>query len=191
MAVIMGNKMPRNTGMALQFELRTISESPEMIDTVMKCLKCIKLLLQEKREHTRLSNEAGPDEYCSVIDEKDKILNNAAPTVAAKPPHFPNSSANCQACMLIHTHKTCAFKNHEPVNRTTHQWDYSPRGKLWATHHKPCLAIGYALPGHQPIQHSDGHYPTPNPYAKSYSQTTAVTITLTATIAMAITKIAI
>jgi hypothetical protein len=77
-----------------------------------------------------------------------------------------------QACgMLNHTRKTCAFKNHELANRTTHEWDYSLRGKLWATHHKPCLTIGYALPGHQPIQHSDGHHPKPNPYAKSYSQT--------------------
>jgi hypothetical protein len=96
MAVIMGKKMPRNTGMALQFELRTLSESPEKNDTVMKCLKRIKLLLQEKREYIRLSNEAGPDEYCPVIDEKDKILSNAAPTVATKTPAtLPNSSAKC------------------------------------------------------------------------------------------------
>jgi hypothetical protein len=168
----MGKKMPRNTGMALQFEIRTLSESSEKNDTVVKCLKRIKLLLQEKREHMRLSNEAGPDEYCSVIDEKDKILSNAAPTAAVKTPQFPNSSAKCQACgMFNHTRKFCAFKNHELANRTTHQWDYSPRGKLWATHHKPCLTIGYALPGHQPIQHSDGNYPKPNPYAKSNSQT--------------------
>jgi hypothetical protein len=40
MAVIMGKKMPRNTGMALQFEIRTLSESSEKNDTVaMKCLK--------------------------------------------------------------------------------------------------------------------------------------------------------
>jgi hypothetical protein len=120
----------------------------------------------------RLSNEAEPDEYCSVIDEKDKILSNAAPTAATKTPQFPNSSAKCQACgMFNHTRKFCAFKNHELANRTTHQWDYSPRGKLWATHHKPCLTIGYALPGHQSIQHSDRNYPKPNPYAKSNSQT--------------------
>jgi hypothetical protein len=78
--------------------------------------------------------------------------------------------------MLNHTRninvfKPHTFKNHELANRTTHQWDYSPRGKLWATHNKPCLTIGYALPGHQPITHADGHYPKPNPYAKSYSQT--------------------
>jgi hypothetical protein len=171
MAVIMANNMPRNTGMALQFELQTLSESPEKTDTVMKCLKRIKLLLQEKREHMHLSNEA--DEYCYVIDEKDKILRNAGPTVGAKATTVPNyNSAKCQACgMLNHTRKTCAFNNHELANRTTYQWDYSPRGKLWATHNKPCLTIGYTIPGHQPIRHSDGHYPKPNPYAKSYSQT--------------------
>jgi hypothetical protein len=131
MAVIMGNKIPRNTGMASQFELRTHSESPDKTDTVMKCLKRIKLLLQEKREH--------------VIDGKDKILSNAAPTVAAKSDNpFPNSSAKYQACgMLNHTRKTCAFKSHELANRTSHQWDYSPRGNLWATHNNSCLTIGY------------------------------------------------
>jgi hypothetical protein len=51
MAVIMGKKMPRNTGMALEFELRTQRESPNKNDTVQKCLKRIKLILQEKREH--------------------------------------------------------------------------------------------------------------------------------------------
>jgi hypothetical protein len=79
MAVIMGKKMPRNIGMALEFELRNQKESPDKNDTVAKCLKRIKLILQEKREHIRLSNEAGPDEYCSVIDEKDEVLSNAAP----------------------------------------------------------------------------------------------------------------
>jgi hypothetical protein len=48
MAVIMGKKMPRNTGMALEFELRTQKESPDKIDTAAKCLKRIKLLLQEE-----------------------------------------------------------------------------------------------------------------------------------------------
>jgi hypothetical protein len=36
LAVIMGNKMPRNTGMALQYELRTLQESPNKTDTVPK-----------------------------------------------------------------------------------------------------------------------------------------------------------
>jgi hypothetical protein len=89
----MENKTPRDTCMALQFELRTLSESPDTSDTVMKCLKRIKLLLQEKREHIRLSNEAGPDEYCSVIDEK-------APTVVVKSTPIPNhfSSVSHVAC---------------------------------------------------------------------------------------------
>jgi hypothetical protein len=43
MAVIMGNKMPRNTGMALQYELRTLQESPNKTDTVPKSLKRIKV----------------------------------------------------------------------------------------------------------------------------------------------------
>jgi hypothetical protein len=43
MAVIMGKKMPHNTGMALEFELRTQKECPDKNGTVAKCLKRIKL----------------------------------------------------------------------------------------------------------------------------------------------------
>jgi hypothetical protein len=119
-AVIMGNKMPRNTGMALQYELRTLQESLNKTDTVPKSLKRIKVILQEKREHMRLSNEAGPDEFCSVIDEKDKILSNAAPTVPARPAYISSLIAKCQACgMTNHNRKHCAFKHHDLANNTS------------------------------------------------------------------------
>jgi hypothetical protein len=49
MAIIMGKKMPRNSGMALEIELRTQKECPDKTDTVAICLKRIKLILQEKR----------------------------------------------------------------------------------------------------------------------------------------------
>jgi hypothetical protein len=52
MAVVMGNKMPRNTGMALQYELRTLQESPNKTDTVPKSLKRIKV--QHTTPETRL-----------------------------------------------------------------------------------------------------------------------------------------
>jgi hypothetical protein len=41
--------------MALEFELRTQKESPDKIDTAAKCLKRIKLLLQEEREQGKAS----------------------------------------------------------------------------------------------------------------------------------------
>jgi hypothetical protein len=155
MAVIMGNKMPRNTGMALQYELRTLQESPNKTDTVPKSLKRIKVILQEKREHMRLSNEAGPDEYCSVIDEKDKILSNAAPTVPVRPAYLSNIIAKCQACgMTNHNRKHCAFKHHDLANNTSQPWDHSPKGKLWAESGKPCFTLNFALPGHDPVRQS-------------------------------------
>jgi hypothetical protein len=52
MAVVMGNKMPRSTGMALQYELRTLQESPNKTDTVPKSLKRIKV--QHTTPETRL-----------------------------------------------------------------------------------------------------------------------------------------
>jgi hypothetical protein len=172
MAVIMGKKMPRNTGMALEFETRTLKESPDKNDTVAKCLKRIKLILQEKREHIRLSNEAGPDEYCSVIDDKDKVLSNAAPKSRGYTPLI----IKCQACgMTNHARKQCAFKHHELANNTSLPWDNSTKRKKGASHGKSHLTIGYTIPGYPAIQHSDGIYPKPNPYAKSHYQSNSST----------------
>jgi hypothetical protein len=82
----------------------------------------------------------------------------------------------CQACgMTNHARKQCAFKHHELVNNTSLPWDNSPKGKMWASHGKSHLTIGYAIPGHPAIQHSDGIYPKPNPYAKSHYQSNSST----------------
>jgi Reverse transcriptase (RNA-dependent DNA polymerase) len=69
--------------------------------------------------------------------------------------------------MRNHARKNCAFKRHELAN-TNSTWDGSTKGKLWASHGKPHLTIGYAIPGYAAIQHSDGVYPKANPYAKQH-----------------------
>jgi hypothetical protein len=77
----------------------------------------------------------------------------------------------CQAYgMTNHARKQCASKHHELANNTSQPWDHSTRGKMWASHGKSHLTIGYAIPGCPAIQHSDGIYPKPNPYAKSHYQ---------------------
>jgi hypothetical protein len=46
---------------------------------------------------------------------------------------------------------------------------------MWASHGKSHLTIGYTIPGYPAIQHSDGIYPKPNPYAKSHYQSNSST----------------
>jgi hypothetical protein len=74
LAVTLGNKFSPNSAMAKEFKLRTKEALVNGLDTVKKALTCIKILISEKREHSRQAQLIGPDSYLSVVDEKDRTF---------------------------------------------------------------------------------------------------------------------
>ena len=74
LAVTLGDKLPPNSGMAKDFKVRTKDALVNGFDTVRKAMTRIKILISEKREHSRLAKIIGPDTYLSVVDEKNRTV---------------------------------------------------------------------------------------------------------------------
>ena len=96
LAVTLGNKLPPNSGMAKEFKLRTKEALVNGLDTVKKALTRIKILISEKREHSRQSQLIGPDSYLSVVDEKDRqaIRRSSTNTDCVRPSTFEQNKVH-------------------------------------------------------------------------------------------------
>jgi hypothetical protein len=161
LAVTLGNKLPPNSGMAKEFKLRTKEALVNGLDTVKKALTRIKILISEKREHSRQAQLIGPDSYLSVVDEKDRTVGKqyaeAVPVRTACAP-VPSNKSKCIYCGGYHNPRYCAWRGHTLSNKSAFPWEKSHAGKFCLAAGWECITIGMEVPGHPKLTKEEAHF---------------------------------
>ena len=154
-SVILGKKLPRNSGILNDFTVRTKLELVDKLDTTARAIKRIKKILTEKREHLRLADMAGPDVYASVMDDRDKTA-FVPKGQNTQPQNNNNVKVKCPTCgKQGHVREKCGWWECTMANQTKLPWDESPMGKLWANNNKTCLTVDWQIPNYPIVRASD------------------------------------
>ena len=160
LAVTLGDKLPPNSGMAKEFKLRTKEALVNGLDTVKKALTRIKILISEKREHSRQAQLIGPDSYQSVVDEKYRTVGKqyAEAVPVQHQSSVPANKSKCIYCGDFHNPRFCAWRDYPLSNKSAFTWDQSFAGKKCLASGWNCITIGMEVPGNEKLTKEEAHF---------------------------------